>query len=533
MRVTPRDSFVRGAFILMAAALVTRLIGVFQRLPLYWMIGAEGNGLYTASYDYYAVVLGLSTSGINVAIAKQVAERMAVGDAAGARRVFRLSAWLMGIVGLVMSVAFYFASPFLASRGFGNPAAYLSFVAVAPAIFLVSLMAPYRGWFQGVQVMTPVGASLVVEQLARVVAMLALAYVLLPRGLHWAAAGAATGAAVGAVAGLIYLLYAYARGWFLQTSGSVQAPPLSAPGESAWSILQQTIRLAVPVSLASLMLQLFMLLDTNLVLHRLAVAGFDLKAATSAFGQLKGPATVLVNLPTVLTFAIANALVPAISEARVLGRTDQIQRHAAAAVRMSLWITIPALVGLYLLASPIQMLLFHDPGAGAVTRALAGAAIFLPLQMTSSAILQGLGRVTAPVWNLAAGALVKLVLTWKLTADPSLGVNGAAYATAAGFFVAAALNLSLAQWYVGSVIEWMSMVIKPCLAATAMGLAVLGTYGWLYGLWPSNTVATLASIALGVVVYGLGMGLLGGIRAEDLEAAPGLVRTMRRLGLVR
>lgn len=530
MRPGQRDTFVRGAFILMAAALLTRVIGVFQRLPLYWMIKAEGNGLYTASYDYYAIILGLSTSGINVAIAKQVAERMALGDEAGAHRVFRLSAWLMGTLGLVSSLAFFWASPFLASRGFGNPDAYLSFVAVAPAIFLVSLMAPYRGWFQGLQVMTPVGVSLVVEQFARVLVMLALAYLLLPRGLSWAAAGAASGAAAGAIAGLVYLVYVY---WRLRSGASEAQESRPRPVEPALSIVRQTLRLAVPVSLASLMFQLFMLLDTNLVLHRLTAAGFDLRTATTAFGQLKGPATTVVNLPTVLTFAIANSLVPAVSEALVLGRRDLIRQHSAAAVRMTLLLTIPALVGLYLLASPIQLLLFHDPGAGAVTRALSAAVIFVPLQMTSSAILQGLGRVTAPVWNLAAGVTVKLALTWVLTASPDLGVSGAAYATAAGFFVAAALNLSLAQWLVGSVFEWTGMVLKPCLGAAAMGLAVLGSHGSLYSLWPSNTLATLGAIAVGVVTYGVALLLLGGIQREDVESVPGLARLAQRLPFVR
>ncbi|MCL5676389.1 MAG: polysaccharide biosynthesis protein [Firmicutes bacterium] len=531
MRVAQRDSFVRGAFILMAAALVTRVIGVFQRLPLYWMIGPEGNGLYTASYDYYAIILGLSTSGINVAIAKQVAERMALGDEAGAHRIFRLSAWLMGTLGLVFSVVFFWASPFLATQGFGNPAAYLSFVAVAPAIFLVSLMAPYRGWFQGLQVMMPVGVSLVVEQLARVAVMLALAYLLLPRGLDWAAAGAATGAAAGAVAGLIYLVYAYSRARRVEKPPDTR--PTSGKPEPILNVFRQTLRLAVPVSLASLMFQLFMLVDTNLVLHRLTAAGFQLSAATTAFGQLKGPATTVVNLPTVLTFAIANSLVPAVSEALVLGRKEQIRQHSAAAVRMTLLLTIPALVGLYLLASPIQLLLFRDSGAGAVTRALSGAVIFVPLQMTSSAILQGLGKVTAPVWNLAAGAVVKLILTWVLTANPNLGVSGAAYATAIGFFVAAALNLSLAQWLVGSVFEWMGMVIKPCLASVAMGLAVAGSYGWLYSLWPSNGVATLAAITVGVATYGVALLLLGGINRSDLEVAPGLARIAQRLPFIR
>ncbi len=517
----------------MAAALLTRLIGVFQRVPLYRMIRAEGIGLYTASYDYYAIALGLASSGINVAIAKQVAERMALGDAAGAKRVFRLSA------------AFYWGAPFLASRGFGNTDAYLSFVAVAPAIFLVSLMAPYRGWFQGQQVMGPVGTSLVVEQLGRVVVMLVLAYTLLPRGLPWAAAGAAAGAFAGAVTGLIYLIYAYRQnqaGWdrrAARAGPSAEGPP-GKPGRgqrarlvSAGRILRQTLRLAIPVSVASLMFQLFMLVDTNMVLHRLAAAGLALDQATEAFGRLKGPATSVVNLPTVLTFAIANSLVPVISEAMILGRRDTVQKHSAAAVRMTLLLTIPALVGLYLLAAPIQLLIFADAEAGGVTQALSAAVIFVPLQMTSSAILQGLGKVMAPVWNLAAGAAVKLVLTWVLTADPHLGVGGAAYATAAGFFVAAGLNLSLAERLVGSLFNGVDMILKPCLAATAMGLAVLAGYGWLYETTGSNGAATLGAISLGFLVYALGLLLLGGVQRDDVQYLPGGPVMLRYLPFIR
>lgn len=515
----------------MAAALLTRLIGVFQRVPLYRLIKAEGIGLYTASYDYYAVVLGLASSGINVAIAKQVAERMAHGDTAGAARVFRLSAWLMGVLGLALTLGFYWAAPVLASSGFGNPDAYLSFVAVAPAIFLVSLMAPYRGWFQGQQVMGPVGTSLVVEQLGRVVVMLLLAYLLLPVGLPWAAAGAASGAFAGAVTGLIYLVYAYRQ--HLPVWAATKKATAVARREPALRIFKQTLRLAIPVSIASLMFQLFMLIDTNLVLHRLAVAGLELKDATEAFGRLKGPAASVVNLPTVLTFAIANSLVPVISEAIVLGRRDSVQKHAAAAVRLTFLLTIPALVGLYILAAPIQHLLFADAEAGEVTRALAAAVIFVPLQMTSSAILQGLGRVMAPVWNLAAGAAVKLVLTWLLAANPKLGINGAAYATAAGFFVAAVLNLSLAQWLVGAVFDWWEMAVKPSLASAAMGLAVLGGYGWVYSRLPSNAVATLGAITIGMAVYALGLLLLGGVRREDVELLPGGATILRRVPFIR
>lgn len=538
MRVE-KDSFLKGAFILMVAMLATRVIGVFQRIPLYRIIGSYGAGLYTASYDFYAIILALSSTGINVAVAKMVAERMALGDEAGARRVFRLSAWLLAFLGLFFAVLFYAASPFLSGGVFKNAEAYYSFVAVAPAIFLVALMAPYRGWFQGLQNMTPYAISLVVEQLGRVFAMLALAYLLLPRGIPWAAAGAAGGAAAGAVAGLIYLVGAYYRGPSLRRRR--ERPESRSPGrgtpESVLGIIRQVIDLSIPISLASIVLQLFMIVDTAVVPARLVLAGYTLREATSAFGQLKTPAFTLVNLPTVLTSAIFASLVPAISESLALERMDRIRAQSAAAIRITLLFTIPALVGLYLLASEIQALLFNDPSAGVVTRALSAAIIFLPLQMSSSAILQGMGKMMAPVTNLVIGGLIKLGITWLLAANPAFGINGAAYGSVAGFIVAAALNLTMAQSLIGAVFNWIEMVVKPIIAAAFMGLGVRALYNWSYLLVPSNSLATLIGVGAGAAIYGLVLLLIGGIRAGDLElvprVGPRLAVILKKLRLVR
>ena len=75
--------------------------------------------------------------------------------------------------------------------------AYYALVVLTPAVFFSSILASFRGYFQGYQMMTPPAVSQILEQLVRVTVMIGLAYFLLPRGLEYAAAGAAFGAVPG------------------------------------------------------------------------------------------------------------------------------------------------------------------------------------------------------------------------------------------------------------------------------------------------------------------------------------------------
>ena len=46
-----------------------------------------------------------------------------------------------------------------------DPRAYYAIAALAPAIFFVTILASYRGYFQGMQRMLPTGFSQIAEQL--------------------------------------------------------------------------------------------------------------------------------------------------------------------------------------------------------------------------------------------------------------------------------------------------------------------------------------------------------------------------------
>src|SRR5690606_35633087 len=209
-----KDSLVRGAFILAAGSLLSRGLGAVYRLLLPMLVGggqqgAYALGLYNYSYRIYSVALVLSTVGLPLAVSRLVSQRLAQDDGAGARRVFTAARGLLAAVGLVITLGLAAVAPGFARTV--DPNALYPILAIAPAVFLVSLMSAYRGLFQGMQVMTPYAVSQVVEQIVRVATILAAAVLLLPWGIPAAMAGASFGAVTGAAAAFVYLWYTIRR----------------------------------------------------------------------------------------------------------------------------------------------------------------------------------------------------------------------------------------------------------------------------------------------------------------------------------
>ncbi len=280
----------QGTVVLAVASVTSRLLGLAYRIPLARLIGDEGFGLYTAGYSLYALILALSTSGVNVAVSKLVAEKTAAGDEVAADRTFRISLVLLLLTGLVAAVGVALAAAFLVDVSVHDPRAYYSVIALAPALFLVALETAYRGYFQGRRLMAASGLSQVIEQVARVAFALGLAYLLLPRGLAFAAGGAAAGAAIGALFGLVWLRSAY-----LKAVGR-------KPGKAAsfrlrlrlgpWAAVRRTalrvLALAIPVSVAGLAVALMGVVDTFLVPARLQGLGLSVERSIALYGQLSG-----------------------------------------------------------------------------------------------------------------------------------------------------------------------------------------------------------------------------------------------------
>ena len=292
--------------------------------------------------------------------------------------------------------------------------------------------------------------------------------------------------------------------------------------DSTWNIMKRLFILAIPVSCANIMIPIVSNIDLFIVPKRLEVAGFNVEQATTLFGYLTGMATALINMPTIVTSSMSSSLVPGISEASIKKDFDTIRRRARTALRLASVFTLPAAIGLGVIATPISTMLYATANAGPCIAVMSIGIFFLGIQQVTTGILQGLGKTAVPFINLIVSGCVKVAFSWNLTAMPQFGVLGAAFATDTDFAVAAALNLLFLYRYMRFNMDY-GHLLKVAIASAVMGGAVYFSFGAIIGAIHSNTLSALLAICVGVVVYALGILLTKAIKPED-------VRTMPKIG---
>ena len=528
-------NFIRGAAILAAAGIISRILGALYRIPLANLLGDEGIGLFELAQPLYNFFLTASTAGLPLAISKLVSEKTAVRDERGAMDVFKVALVFLLFTGVLSATVMFTTADWLAGNVYNDPRGALSIKAITPALIFVTVVSAFRGFFQGRQEMAPSAISQVLEQLFRVGSMLLLAMLLLPKGLEYAAAGTALGAGIGGFIGLGYLIIKFVP--YVRNNRRKKAVAYGEYRTPWGQIIKSIFVISIPVALGASVLPIVRAIDSWIVPMRLAVAGFTGQEATALFGQLNGMAMPIVYFPNVITLAIASSVVPAISEAYVLKGKRKIVDKAREVIRVTAMIAVPAGIGILVMSSQICSFLYSKPEVGGVLASLSGAAIFLCILQTSAAILQGMGKVVLPVKNMIIGSLVKIAFEFTLTAIPSVNVVGAGISTSVGFAVVAILNMIDVRRHIDGDLNLMSSFLKPVISTAVMALLVMGSYPLFFKLFNRVSIATLAAIGIGVLVYLVLMLRIGGITEHDFgmipKFGPKLVKLFKKMKLMR
>lgn len=529
-----KQSLVKGAAVLGVAGIFVKLLGAVFRIPLANWIGDTGMANYGPAYYIYSFFLILATAGLPVAISKMVSESRTVGNYEQAHKVFKLSTMLMLGIGIISFIILFIFAPQISSL-IGNEEAALAMRAISPSLILVPIMAAYRGYFQGMQNMKPTAVSQVVEQFFRVCFGLLAAYFLFNMTgggfladnydkFERGAAGASFGATAGSIGGLAMILLIYAL-----SRKSIKRQIRKSPNKetaSSKQIMKRVLIIAVPITIGAAIMPIINLVDAGLVMNRLQnAAGFDYDTSKALYGQLTGFVGSLINFPQVLTQAVAMSLVPIVASAYKSNDEEQLHTNVSLGLRMAVIIGFPCAFGLMALAEPILLLLYPAQREAAMSAApvlmiMAFGVVFLATVQTLTGVLQGVSRQTIPVRNLVIGVVCKIVITYILTGIPGINVKGAAIGTVTAYAVAATLNILAVKKYTGTPLNIGVTFIRPLISSAAMGVIVIVGYKLIFGILGSNSLATLISVAIGVVVYGVMIFATKSITVEEVSQLP-------------
>jgi stage V sporulation protein B len=547
-----KDSLIKGTVILALAALIARVLGAAQRIPLVYLLGDSGMGSYTIAFNVYSILLVVATAGIPSALSKLISERTALGREAEAARIYRAAVWFALIAGVAMTGLLYAAAPIYAVKVAHDPTSTLAIRAIAPALLLFPLIAIMRGYFQGRQHMLPNGLSQIAEQILRLVAAIGLAYVLLELGYaaEWAIAGASFGGVMGSVAAVTVMLYAAVklrradaagRQSGKATPGAGGAAPAVAGADAGSAsdrnavqsnaagaatltlrrIYGMIFRISIPIVIFSMTVPLIYFIDSSIVIPLLE-GRMGHEQAVETLGLLGGRAQSLAGIPIILAIALSQSVVPVISAAYARKDESELRRQTSNAMLLSVFTGLPMVLAICAAARSINIFMFGNDAGTAIIIVLTLSAMFQIVMQTSGAILMGLGDMKKLVLYVVIGIAIKLAGSFLLA--PWFGIYGIIASTALCFIVMTQCNLSALRRKVNFAVlgsRW-GMLAATALAAAVAGAGVewlLHAYNGLLGVRISAAFNAAISGCATLAVYFLLLAMRV-IRAEEAAAFP-------------
>ena len=546
------SSFVKGAAILAFATFLTKIIGLIYRLPLTSVLGDEGNGLYADAFQVYTVLITLSAYGLPTAISKLVAERTAKGAYKDAHRVFRISMIYSGIFGGILSLIMWFFAGDIANM-MGSPRTVYAMKSLAPTVLIVVLMSSFRGYFQGLNTMTPTAISQVIEQIFNAAFSVILAYALIGKSLESAVLGSTLGTGIGALAGFIFILFVY---WLLSPDIKKKMKKSKQyEYESNLTILKKIIITTLPILMGTAVFSLTSTIDLKMINDRLpAVIEEILKSGKEGYigisnikglspvqivDMLKGQYSVkyltLVSVPISLIISLSTASTPAISYSMAIGNYEDVREKTQLVMKIGMLFAFPSAIGMAVLANPIIRLLFRSQPDGASLLQLGTIAIiFITISQICTGILQGLGKQHLPTIHALIACAVKIGLNIVLLSVPSINIHAIIYSTIGCYLIFSFLNLRSVVKFTGVVIDKVDVFMKPALISIIMGLITLLGYVLLLKITTSSFIIVSVLVPIAIIVYGVGAIKFNALTPAELQMIPGgtkIIHILQKKGI--
>jgi stage V sporulation protein B len=188
---------------------------------------------------------------------------------------------------------------------------------------------------------------------------------------------------------------------------------------------------------------------------------------------------------------------------------------------------MPCAVGLAVLAGPVISLLGGYSGenailAGKILTIMGVSIYFYGVIQYTNVVLQSHGYAHIPVINTLLCGGVKLVVVYLLVGNPNIGIVGAPIGMLLCYGVIGIMNLIAIRKVVAHKSKILQNLLRPILPAAIMGICVWAAQAVLkmtpFG--SSRIISCGVPVAVGVVVYAVGIVIFKAIRREDCMLLP-------------
>ena len=503
------NTLMRNASFLMVATLVSRVIGLLYRSPLRSVVGELGMGYYGFASDVYVILLLISAYSIPMAIAKVISDRIALKQYRNAHTVFKGALLYAVVVGGIAALIAVFGGRFLLYSNQQN--ALLSLQILGPTIFLSAILGVLRGYFQAHNNMVPTAISQVLEQVANAVISIVAALFFIKTFATtgdevseaiYGSAGGALGTGAGVLIGLLFMLFVYMLN--KNTIKRQITNDRTSQEESLKYAMKIIILMVTPVIFSTFIYSANTYINSYLFSVLMGRGGMEGTAIAKLYGEFSGCYSPLINIPLALSSATSSAMLPEVAGLYARKEIDAIQDKIHTSIRLTMFIVIPAAMGLSVLAFPIMKVLFSTSTdvSGYLLMFGSFSVIFAALSTITNGVLQAIGKPKIPLRNAAISLGLNIVtLVGLLWFSDVLGIYAILIASVVFVVSMCILNQFALKKYLGFENEYTKTYVQPLLAALGMGVVAWLSYYSLHLIVPVRIVCLAVAVILGIGTY--------------------------------
>lgn len=522
------SGFLKQGSILALASILVRIIGMIYRIPMTNIIGDEGNGIYSAAFEIYNILLIISSYGMPMAVSKMVSAKCEKKQYKDAYHVFACSLIFSVISGGAMALFVYFGADMLEKNFFSKyHGVALPLRVLAPTIFIVAVMGVFRGLFQGRKTMMPTAVSQIMEQIVNAFVSVAASYFLMrqyassKKVAAWGAAGGTLGTCLGAVVAFVILFGIYLM--YRPIMRKQKRRDHVSVGESLGVTYRLIFATVIPIILSQTVYQLSGIIDITIFNNAMGARGFSGSEVSSLQGIYSSKYRLLVSVPIAISTAIASSMIPSLVASFTAKDYQGARRKIGTAIKFNMIIAFPSAMGLAVLAYPIIRLLFPSSEyviGGTMLMTGSACVVFYALSTVTSGALQSIDKMNVPVINALISLVIHIILLYMLLMYTNLGVYALVIGNVTYPLVVCILNGSAVRKYLRYKQEITKTFCIPLLASFVMGIVTFAVYQAFFFLTHRIYIAIFPALFAAVATYFALVLKMGGLNRYELYEFP-------------
>ncbi len=569
------QTFLKGAMVLTVSMIIVKLCGMVYKIMLtkiYAMFGDQyagiGTGIFSNAYELYIPLFTLATAGFPIAVSRLISESIAKERYKDVRQIHKVSKPFFVILGFV-SFALMVGLSFWYVDYVNSPYSIYALMMLAPSVFFGCIVSIYRGYFEGHRNMNPTAISEIIEACVKMILGLSLAYFVMKYGISsYKSTGTVFGltfkneieamntligfsvaSAIFAISFGGFLSYIALRIIFKRKKNDIPQEYYenSVDALSRKETLKNLVKTAIPIGLAALVMSVSSSIDTIIIqkiLYNMAITDRD--ALLAQFdGQLDAniplnptkdnPITIhtylmgafscaltVMQLITAVTQVFGTSALPSVTNAYTRGDKTELKKSIESVLKLTMLVTLPAGIGMFVLPYPIISLLYDGyvaVVAADVLRVMGMSVIVVAVSTPICSMLQGIGRVDLPLKLYSIAMVIKIATNIAFVSIVEINIVGGAVGSLVSFLFVCVVGMYFLVKKAEVMPDFFQSVLKPLFSAILCGVAAYFAYG-LFDNFMGAKVATIFAICVAAVVYVFALLLLRTFTENEICMLP-------------